>query len=90
MKIFNTFAIAVVYLFALASAEFDVQIEDHVLVLTEENFDQEIAKHGQILVEFYTPWCGHCKKLAPEYAEAAKRLSENGESTVLAKVDAAL
>ena len=58
-----------------------------VLEFKESDFDARIKYHEIALVEFYAPWCGHCKKLAPEYEKAAKILKRNDPSIPLIKVD---
>ncbi|KAA0724361.1 Protein disulfide-isomerase A3 [Triplophysa tibetana] len=55
-----------------------------VLEFTDDDFDSRIGDHDFILVEFFAPWCGHCKRLAPEYEVAATRLKG---MVSLAKVD---
>jgi len=41
-----------------------------------------------VLIMFYAPWCGHCKSMKADYSKAAKQLTEENVSHVLATVDA--
>lgn len=62
--------------------------ERYVKVLTDKNFDKNVKKDTLWLVEFYAPWCGHCKNLQPVWAEAARKLASENSSFRLAKIDA--
>jgi protein disulfide-isomerase-like protein len=60
-----------------------------VVTLTRDNFKAEVESfQGIVFVEFYAPWCGHCKKLLPELEEAAKQLWGSSPGIKIAKMDA--
>jgi len=63
-----------------------------VKYLTAKNFDQvAFDKTKNVLVEFYAPWCGHCKKLAPVLDKFAESLiAEKKDDYVVAKIDATI
>uniref|UniRef100_A0A8D2ZKW6 Protein disulfide-isomerase n=1 Tax=Scophthalmus maximus TaxID=52904 RepID=A0A8D2ZKW6_SCOMX len=66
----------------------EIEEEKDVMVLHINNFARALSENQYMLVEFYAPWCGHCKRLEPLYEEAAGKLKEEGPAMRLAKVDA--
>ncbi|XP_020212395.1 probable protein disulfide-isomerase A6 [Cajanus cajan] len=59
---------------------------DDVVALTEDTFETQVGKDRFALVEFYAPWCGHCKRLAPEYEQLGASFKK-AKSVLIAKVD---
>lgn len=78
MRSFKSVALALVGAAAVASAS---DVHD----LKQDTFTDFVKSHDLVLAEFFAPWCGHCKALAPEYEEAATTLKE--KDIPLVKVD---
>ncbi|KAI4893266.1 hypothetical protein NFI96_019665, partial [Prochilodus magdalenae] len=59
-----------------------------VKVVVADTFDEIVNNpEKDVLVEFYAPWCGHCKNLEPKYTELGQKLSSD-PNVVIAKMDA--
>jgi len=58
-----------------------------VVDLTDANFDSIVLDGTkEVLVEFYAPWCGHCKRLAPDYEKVAQAFAADS-NVIIAKID---
>lgn len=65
--------------------------EGPVTVVVGKTYEEIVLDDTKdVLIEFYAPWCGHCKALAPKYDELAALYanSEFKDKVVIAKVDA--
>ena len=51
-----------------------------VVVVKGSSFNELVLDNTKdVLVEFYAPWCGHCKNLAPTYDELGAKFKDDAE-----------
>ncbi|ESK94635.1 disulfide isomerase [Moniliophthora roreri MCA 2997] len=60
----------------------------NVIDLSPENWDDVVGKGKPGLVEFFAPWCGHCKNLAPTYEQLGDAFAHAKDKVYIAKIDA--
>ncbi len=64
-----------------------VKAAEAVIAVGERDFDSVVLDSSKdVLVEFYAPWCGHCKRLAPDYEKVAQAFATE-PAVAIVKID---
>lgn len=94
LKSNNLFIITATFITTISLISTQIETHDdwggNVVVLTESNFDSKVLDSDDVwLVNFYAPWCPHCKNLQPVYEEASRAIRKEGIKNVkLGAIDA--
>merc|ERR1719215_1980719 len=81
------------YVYTLVVLSNVAALNAKVVTLTDANFEEltkataGTSKHDWF-VEFYAPWCGHCKAMESTWSKLGKRLGESDSNVKVGKVDA--
>lgn len=81
--IINYLSFAAIFTLALWPTAQAHDWEGNVVVLKDSNFQRRVLESEDVwLVNFYAPWCPHCKNLKPVFEEASRRLEKEGIKNV--------
>jgi len=58
--------------------------DSKVVAVNKENHDEIVNGSTDVMIEFYAPWCGHCKQLKPQYKKVADHFADDDSVTVAA------
>jgi protein disulfide-isomerase A1 len=67
--------------------EGDSAVEGSIHTVVGTNYQDFVNQDKHVIVEFFAPWCEHCKKLDPRLKKAAKYMTERSSDIVVGKID---